>query len=73
MFCLNNKPLFNQELSKYLLESTNKSMKKYLNMNYLQGQTNDSNENPSNYILLPFVSLFSFLAGYYFKSIKNQL
>ena len=73
MFCLNNKPLFNKELSKYLLESTNKSMKKYLNMNYLQAQSNDSNENPYNYILLPFVSMFSFLAGYYFKNIKNQL
>jgi hypothetical protein len=73
MFCLNNKPLFNQDLSRYLLESTNKSMKKYLNANSLRFESNDSSDNPSNYILLPFVSLFSFLAGYYFKSIKNQL
>lgn len=73
MFCLNNKPLFNQDLSRYLLESTNKSIKKYLNSNSLRFESNDSSDNPTNYILLPFVSLFSFLAGYYFKSIKNQL
>ena len=73
MFCLNNKPLFNQDLSRYLLESTNKSMKKYLNANSLRFESNASSDNPPNYILLPFVSLFSFLAGYYFKSIKNQL
>jgi len=71
LFSKNNYRI-SKDMSKYIMESTNK---------YIQRKLNDKKENgilfkPSNqdnnfYYLLPFVSIFSFLAGYNYKTISS--
>jgi hypothetical protein len=67
---LNNNKRFSisPKMLKYLRDSTNKFLEKYLN----KYSTNKYNTNvlilkdkrPSHIVLLPFVSFISFLAGY---------
>jgi hypothetical protein len=59
MLSFSNRPFVNQTISKYMSDSTNKSMEKY--------QKQYQKQYIVEYInILPFVSLFSFLAGYHF-------
>ena len=81
MFALNrHKPYFDDDLVQYIKETTNKSIARYMDKHKKERQSNiivhtsgnDDNDcpNPNNLlVLLPFVSLFSFLAGYYSKRI----
>lgn len=65
MLNYNNRFLISPKMLKYIRDSTNESLKKYLNkydMNTLVLQDNI----PNCIRLIPFVSLVSFLAGYKF-------
>jgi len=70
MFSLRKYPLIDPELSKYIKESTNKSIEKYLNKSKILCTPNENNPN-NIFLILPFVSLVSFLAGYHFCKIKT--
>lgn len=60
MFSSKKHFLISPEMSKYIRDSTNKSLEKYLNVN-----AENLKDQPHNCIvLLPFVSFISFLAGY---------
>ena len=54
------------EMPKYIRDSTNKSLEKYLNKYNVNAQML-KDKPPTCIILLPFVSLISFLAGYNFS------
>lgn len=60
----------NPDMAKYIKETINKSMEKYINNKNNTNNTNnilttsDTNETHNYLSLLPFVSLFSFLVGY---------
>lgn len=81
MFSLNNvrPPILNKTLKKQLEETTHNNMKKYIYNSKTNLKTNlDINGqqltkiNPNEiYFVIPFVSLFSFLAGFYFFKYKN--
>jgi hypothetical protein len=82
MFYFGNRYRYNSskpELIKYIKESNEKSFEKFINYNKINIKKSDSNKldfkkeeldlNNNNYFLLPIVSLFSFLAGYNFRSL----
>ena len=57
----------NPDMAKYIKETINKSMEKYINNKNNTNNiltTSDTNESHNYLSLLPFVSLFSFLVGY---------
>lgn len=72
------KQFVNPEMSKYIKEQTNKWLKNYSNNSHytrvsdLVKQTNEDSKLPNNYLILPFVSLISFLAGYNFCNLIKQ-
>ena len=69
MFTLRKRPLISSEMSKYIKDSTNKSLEKYTNN--FKFVISDKTDPLSFFVLFPFVSLISFLAGYnYCKLIK---
>lgn len=79
MFALNRKQIINPEMSKYIKEQTNKWLKSFEEKHsndsaYLRVSNLVKHEEPkipNNLLLIPFVSLISFLAGYNFcKSIS---
>ena len=63
-----------EELSKYINESTNKSLERYKdNSNRTSLVISESpNTNPPKFGFLFFVSFISFLAGYHFRKITNK-
>jgi hypothetical protein len=81
MFALNNR-IVEPTLVQYIRETTNKSIARYIkkhkkdiqkNVVVHTSAANDDNDCPNSrhfFVLLPFVSLFSFLAGYYSKRIS---
>lgn len=83
MFAINKrKSYFDDDLFQYIKETTNKSIARYMDKHKKRKLTNlivhagDNDDNdcpkPNNlFVLLPFVSLFSFLAGYYSKRISE--
>ena len=69
MFTLRRCPLISSEMTKYIKDSTNKSLEKYTNN--FKFVISDKTDPLSFFVLFPFVSLISFLAGYnYCKLIK---
>ncbi len=73
---LYSKRFINPELATYIREHTNKSLEKYLNSNEVDklGQYTSLQIDHASckwYIVLPFVSLLSFLAGYKMTYIKS--
>ena len=69
MFTLRRCPLISSEMSKYIKDSTNKSLEKYTNN--FKFVISDKTDPLGFFVLFPFVSLISFLAGYKFcKLIK---
>jgi hypothetical protein len=72
MLNYNKRLSISSEMLKYIRESTNKSLEKYLtkyNINALELK----DRTPNCIILLPFVSLISFLAGYNFNNFVEKL
>ena len=69
MFTLRKRPLISPKISKYIRDSTNKSLEKYIyNFEFV---IPDKTDPVDFFVLLQFVSLISFLAGYKFcKLIK---
>lgn len=63
MFTLRSQTLINPEISKYIKETTNKSLEKY-KYNIKSIISTDTNNSTNFLLLLPFVSLFSVLLGY---------
>lgn len=63
MFSSNKRFLISPEMSKYIKDSTNKSLEKYINK-YKINTTLVKDISPNYIALLPFVSFISFLAGY---------
>jgi hypothetical protein len=75
MFTLRRRPSISPEISKYIKDTTNKSLEKYTNNVKFaipdKMDPPDKKDPPDFFLLLPFVSLISFLAGYKFcKLIK---
>lgn len=75
MFNLNQKPMINPELSKYVKQKTldmqHKLIQKYsmnTNRQSISNLLTDGHTLPDNVSLLPFVSLMSFLAGCSFSN-----
>jgi len=69
MFTLRRHSLISPEMSKYIRDTTNKSLEKYTNKPKFV--IPDKKDPHGFFLLLPFVSLISFLAGYKFcKLIK---
>lgn len=62
--------LITPEMSKYIKDSTNKSIKNYFNK-YKINALLVKDISPNYIALLPFVSLISFLAGYNFNMVLN--
>lgn len=60
------------EMSKYIRDSTNKSLEKYLNK-YNINVLALKDSKPNCIVLLPFVSLISFLVGYNFHNFVEKL
>lgn len=60
------------EMLKYIRDSTNKSLEKYLNK-YNINALDLKDRKPSCIMLLPFVSFISFLAGYNFHNFVERL
>jgi len=80
MFCFDKKPLINKDICNYIKEKTNMSLEKYKNKNNVKFNIDIDNDNdfpnkPNNnlFLLLPFVSLVSFLAGYRFSFLFNKI
>ena len=75
MFCLNNRPMVKPEMSKYLRDVTNKSIDKHFKTPYftriLLNKNIPSNNIMPYFLLFPFVSLISFLAGYNYCKLKT--
>jgi len=75
MFCLNNRPMIKPEMSKYLRDLTNKSVDNHFKTPYFTRILLNKNKPPNNivpyFLLLPFVSLLSFLAGYNYCKLKT--
>jgi hypothetical protein len=65
MFSLKRYPMLSPEMSKYIRESTNKSIENY-KINPYSLVLFEKNDPPKFFALLPFVSFISFLAGYKF-------
>jgi len=66
--------MISPEMLRYIKESTNKSIEKYKNKNnYNSKLVITKKDKPPNdfFILLPFVSIVSFLAGYHFSNLKR--
>jgi hypothetical protein len=81
MLNLNRRQFINPEMSKYIKEQTNKWLEKYSKThNSIQGirvsdlvkQKYMDPKLPDLYIILPFVSLISFLAGYNFYNLIHN-
>jgi hypothetical protein len=81
MLNLNRNKFINPEMSKYIKEQTNKWLEKYSTpRNSIQGirvsdlvkQTDMDPKFPNTYLILPFVSLISFLAGYNFYNLIHK-
>jgi hypothetical protein len=81
MLNLNRRQFINQETSKYIKEQTNKWLEKYSNphnsiqyvrVSDLVKQKDMDPKLPNNYLILPFVSLISFLAGYKFYNLIHK-
>jgi hypothetical protein len=75
MFTLRRHSLISPEMLKYIRDTTNKSLEKYTNKPRFvipdKNDPPDKKDPPDFFLLLPFVSLISFLAGYKFcKLIK---
>lgn len=62
MFSLINRPLVNPIMAKFIRDSTNKSLEKYKNNVLIDYKKKFVTSN--FFILLPFLSLSYFLAGY---------
>jgi hypothetical protein len=62
--------LITPEMSKYIKDSTNKSIKNYFNK-YKINALLVKDISPNYIALLPIVSLISFLAGYNFNMVLN--
>lgn len=69
---LNKRLLISAEMLKYIRDSTNKSLEKYLNK-YNINALELNNRTPNCIILMPIVSLVSFLAGYNFCNFLQKL
>jgi hypothetical protein len=70
MLHLGSRQIISDKISKYIKDSTNKSLEKYKNnvKNYIPYK----NDSSDFFMLLPFVSLISFLAGYKLsKTLQN--
>jgi hypothetical protein len=75
MFRFSNYKFINPELAKYIKDSTNKSIENFKNRNKYSTYliTKENNPNPNEgFMLLPFVSLISFLAGYHFSNFLKK-
>ena len=71
MFNLNCKNLINPKMSNYIKEQF---IRKYdTNRNTYLVKYDYEKQLPNIYILLPFVSLLSFLAGYNFRNLISTL
>jgi len=74
MFCLNKRPMLRPELSKYLRDVTNKEIDKHFKTPYYTRLLVNKNILPTDivpyFLLLPFVSLIFFLAGYNYYKLK---
>jgi hypothetical protein len=68
MFRSKNLFLITPEMSKYITDSTNKSIKTYLNK-YNVNALLVKDISPNSFALLPFVSFISFLVGYNFNKL----
>ena len=62
MFYFNRNNKINPKISIYIKEQTNKSLEKYTNN--FKFVISDKTDPLSFFVLFPFVSLISFLAGY---------
>lgn len=73
MFGFNSRSLINPQISFYIKDQTNKSMKKYLNNKQINQKISvtDLVNVPKCCYILPFVSLISFLAGYNLCNLIN--
>jgi hypothetical protein len=67
MFRSTNINKLDNEIAKLIKESTNKSINQGLKIASLKPNP----ESPNIFFILPFVSIFSFLAGYYCKRITS--
>jgi hypothetical protein len=75
MFCLNKRPMLHPELSKYLRDVTNKHIEKQFKNPDFVREKNTTISLPKDvelisFLLLPVVSLLSFLAGYNYCKLK---
>jgi len=74
MFCLNKRPMINPDLSKYLRDVTNKNIEKQFKTPDFSSEKITTISLPNDFrpyfLLFPFVSLISFLAGYNFCKLK---
>ena len=60
------------KMLKYIRESTNKSIEKYLDKNYINTKSIEKKHNSSTfYSSWQLVSFISFLAGYSFRFLEN--
>lgn len=74
MFNLNCKNLINPEMSKYIKEQLIRKYDSNRNSyNSYLVKYDYTKQSPNMYILLPFVSLISFLAGYNFRNLISTL
>ena len=73
----NNKFRLNNDMKKYISETTKKSIEKSIEKYILKKDPMNFNvnkmdeKNKDYYILLPFVSILSFFAGYHYKRISS--
>lgn len=76
MFRINTNNFVDKKMAQLIRESTNKSIKKRKRVDFTSAQDPDPDpeSQPFNnmFLLLPFVSIFSFLAGYYCKRISSS-
>ena len=74
MFCLNRRPMISPEISKYLRDTTNKSIEKHFKKPEFVREKHTTLALPKDvehyFFIIPFVSLISFLAGYNFCKLK---
>jgi len=86
MFVVNHKQIINSDIYKYIKEYTNKwtinliSLQKEKHSNNfphiivsdLVKHKNEDTKLPDNFLIIPFVSLISFLAGYKFVNLFRK-
>jgi anionic cell wall polymer biosynthesis LytR-Cps2A-Psr (LCP) family protein len=69
---LTNYPIINQELSKYIKESTNKYIENYITNNKYEIKKKNISKLTiplnNSYLFFTFVSLLSFMVGYNFNN-----